>query len=65
MGIATIEVAREASSIVLMDDNFALIVKATMWGRAVNDAVKQFLQVKSVLSYSQTPLILCVVSNHR
>jgi P-type Ca2+ transporter type 2C len=45
MGIAGTEVAREASSIVLMDDDFASIVKAIMWGRCVNDAVKKFLQV--------------------
>lgn len=45
MGISGTEVAREASSIVLMDDNFASIVKAIMWGRAVNDAVSKFLQV--------------------
>lgn len=48
MGIAGTEVAREASSIVLMDDNFSSIVKAIMWGRAVNDAVKKFLQVCSI-----------------
>lgn len=45
MGIAGTEVAKEASSIILMDDNFRSIVKALMWGRAVNDAVKKFLQV--------------------
>lgn len=45
MGIAGTEVAKEASAIILMDDNFASIVKALMWGRAVNDAVKKFLQV--------------------
>lgn len=45
MGIAGTEVAKEASSIILMDDNFSSIVKAIMWGRAVNDAVKKFLQV--------------------
>jgi Ca2+-transporting ATPase len=45
MGIAGTEVAKEASSIILMDDNFASIVKAIMWGRCVNDAVKKFLQV--------------------
>jgi Ca2+-transporting ATPase len=45
MGIAGTDVAKEASSIVLMDDNFSSIVKAIMWGRAVNDAVKKFLQV--------------------
>jgi P-type Ca2+ transporter type 2C len=45
MGIAGTEVAKEASDIILMDDNFASIVKALLWGRAVNDAVKKFLQV--------------------
>ena len=44
MGIAGTEVAKEASDIILMDDNFASIVKAIMWGRSVNDAVKKFLQ---------------------
>jgi Ca2+-transporting ATPase len=45
MGISGTEIAREASSIVLLDDNFSSIVKAIMWGRAVSDAVKKFLQV--------------------
>lgn len=45
MGIAGTEVAKEASAIILMDDNFASIVKAIMWGRAVNDSVQKFLQV--------------------
>ena len=45
MGIAGTEVAKEAAAIILMDDNFASIVKGISWGRAVNDAVKKFLQV--------------------
>jgi Ca2+-transporting ATPase len=45
MGISGTEVAKEASSIILMDDNFSSICKALEWGRAVNDAVKKFLQV--------------------
>jgi Ca2+-transporting ATPase len=45
MGISGTEVAKEASSIILMDDNFASIITALMWGRAVNDAVQKFLQV--------------------
>lgn len=45
MGISGTEVAKEASAIVLMDDNFASILTALMWGRAVNDAVNKFLQV--------------------
>lgn len=47
MGLCGTEVAKEASDIVLMDDNFSSIVNAVMWGRAVNDAVRKFLQVGS------------------
>lgn len=53
MGISGTEVAREASSIILMDDNFTSIVKAIMWGRAVNDAVKKFLQVSLNCRYQE------------
>ncbi|RDL35879.1 Calcium-transporting ATPase [Venustampulla echinocandica] len=60
MGISGTEVAREASSIVLMDDNFASIVKSIMWGRAVNDAVKQFLQFQ--ITVTITSVILTAVS---
>lgn len=45
MGIQGTEVAKEAASIILLDDNFASIVKAVSWGRTVNDAVKKFCQV--------------------
>jgi Ca2+-transporting ATPase len=45
MGIAGTEVAKEASSIILLDDNFKSIITALAWGRAVNDAVSKFLQV--------------------
>jgi Ca2+-transporting ATPase len=45
MGIAGTEVAKEASSIILLDDNFKSIITAIAWGRAVNDAVAKFLQV--------------------
>ena len=44
MGIAGTEVAKEASDIILMDDNFASIVKAVIWGRSVYDSVRKFLQ---------------------
>ncbi|KAG2196901.1 hypothetical protein INT47_005125 [Mucor saturninus] len=43
MGIAGTEVAKEASDIILMDDNFNSILKALLWGRAVNDGVRKFL----------------------
>ncbi|RBR09634.1 uncharacterized protein FIESC28_09746 [Fusarium coffeatum] len=44
MGITGTEVAKEASDIILMDDNFSSIVVALGWGRAINDSVKKFLQ---------------------
>lgn len=46
MDLSGTEVAKEASAIVLMDDNFASIVKAISWGRDVNDATKKFLQFR-------------------
>jgi Ca2+-transporting ATPase len=52
MGLTGTDVARQASSIILMTDNFASIVKAIMWGRAVNDSVKKFLQVRISVSLS-------------
>lgn len=47
MGMQGTEVAKEAASIILLDDNFASIVKALGWGRTVNDAVKKFIQVSA------------------
>lgn len=60
MGIAGTEVAKEASDIILMDDNFASIVKAISWGRTVNDAVKKFLQFQ--LTVNITAVLLTFIS---
>lgn len=60
MGIAGTEVAKEASAIILMDDNFSSIVKAMMWGRSVNDAVSKFLQFQ--ITVNITAVILAFVS---
>ncbi|KAF1964015.1 calcium transporting P-type ATPase-like protein [Bimuria novae-zelandiae CBS 107.79] len=60
MGIAGTEVAKEASAIILMDDNFASIVKALLWGRAVNDAVKKFLQFQ--ITVNITAVLLTFIS---
>lgn len=60
MGIAGTEVAKEASDIILMDDNFASIIKALMWGRAVNDAVQKFLQFQ--ITVNITAVLLAFVS---
>lgn len=60
MGIAGTEVAKEASDIILMDDNFTSIVKAIMWGRCVNDAVRKFLQFQ--ISTNVTAVVITFVS---
>eukprot|EP01121_Diplochlamys_sp_Union-15-3_P013197 TRINITY_DN4057_c0_g1_i5.p1 TRINITY_DN4057_c0_g1~~TRINITY_DN4057_c0_g1_i5.p1 ORF type:complete len:646 (-),score=121.13 TRINITY_DN4057_c0_g1_i5:46-1914(-) len=44
MGIAGTEVAQMASDIIILDDNFASIVKSVLWGRTVFDNIKKFLQ---------------------
>ncbi|XP_031563488.1 plasma membrane calcium-transporting ATPase 4-like isoform X2 [Actinia tenebrosa] len=44
MGIAGTDVAKEASDIILTDDNFRSIVMAVMWGRNVYDSISKFLQ---------------------
>jgi Ca2+ transporting ATPase len=43
MGITGTEVAKDAADIILMDDNFASIVKACMWGRNIYDNIRKFL----------------------
>lgn len=44
MGIAGTDIAKNASDIVLLDDNFRSIVRAMLWGRNVFDCIRKFLQ---------------------
>jgi Ca2+-transporting ATPase len=60
MGITGTEVAKEASDIILMDDNFSSIVSALAWGRAINDAVRKFLQFQ--ITVNITAVVLTFVS---
>ncbi|KAI1129012.1 calcium-translocating P-type ATPase [Nemania abortiva] len=60
MGVCGTEVAKEASEIVLMDDNFASILTALKWGRAVNDAVQKFLQFQVTVNI--TAVLVAFVS---
>ena len=59
MGISGTEVAKEASDIILMDDNFSSIVKAIMWGRCVKDSVRKFLQFQ--ISAKVTAVVITFV----
>jgi len=44
MNIAGTDVAKNASDIVILDDNFASIVTAIVWGRNIYDSIRKFLQ---------------------
>ncbi|KAH6575095.1 calcium-translocating P-type ATPase, PMCA-type [Batrachochytrium salamandrivorans] len=58
MGIAGTDVAKEASDIVLMDDNFASLVKAVIWGRSVYDSIRKFLQFQLTVNVSAVSLTI-------
>ncbi|GAB1218446.1 hypothetical protein ATERTT37_007700 [Aspergillus terreus] len=60
MGMSGTDVAREASSIVLLDDNFKSIITAIAWGRSVNDAVAKFLQFQ--ITVNITAVLITVVT---
>ncbi|RCK54815.1 Calcium-transporting ATPase 2 [Candida viswanathii] len=60
MGIAGTEVAREASDIILMTDDFTDIVQAIKWGRTVSTSIKKFIQFQ--LTVNITACVLTFVS---
>ncbi|CCF58932.1 hypothetical protein KAFR_0F03360 [Kazachstania africana CBS 2517] len=60
MGISGTEVAREASDIVLMTDDFSAIVNAIKWGRCVSISIKKFIQFQLIVNV--TAVILTFVS---
>ncbi|KAL1551848.1 Calcium-transporting ATPase 9, plasma membrane-type [Salvia divinorum] len=44
MGIQGTEVAKENSDIIILDDNFASVVKVVRWGRSVYANIQKFIQ---------------------
>lgn len=44
MGIQGTEVAKESSDIIIMDDNFASVVRVVRWGRSVFLNIQKFIQ---------------------
>jgi magnesium-transporting ATPase (P-type) len=54
MGIQGTGVAKQASDIIIMDDNFASIVKSVMWGRNVRENIQKFLQFQLTVNVVRT-----------
>ncbi|KAL3852970.1 hypothetical protein ACJMK2_016573 [Sinanodonta woodiana] len=66
MGISGTDVAKEASDIILTDDNFTSIVKAVMWGRNVYDSIAKFLQFQltvNVVAVTVAFIGACVIDD--
>jgi len=52
MKLTGTRVAQDAADILLLDDNFASVVKACMWGRNVYDSIAKFLQFQLTVNIS-------------
>lgn len=52
MGLKGTDVAKEASDIVLTDDNFGSIVRAVHWGRTLYENLQKFLQFQLTVNLS-------------
>jgi Ca2+ transporting ATPase len=52
MGVAGTQIAKDASDIILLDDNFASIVTAAKWGRNVYASIQKFLQFQLTVNIS-------------
>ena len=57
MGIAGTDVAKEASDIIIMDDNFKSIVSSVRWGRNVYEGVRKFLQFQLTVNIAGLMLV--------
>lgn len=57
MGGAGTDVARSASDIILLDDNFASIIHALKWGRNIFDNVRKFMQFQLTVNVSAIFLV--------
>ncbi len=60
MGLRGTDVAKEASDIVLVDDNFGSIVRAVHWGRTLYENIQKFLQFQ--LSINLSALTIAFIS---
>jgi Ca2+-transporting ATPase len=65
MGITGTEIAKEASDIILMTDDFSSIVHALLWGRAINDAVRRFLQFQITVNITAVAIVFITACTAR
>ncbi|TBU12177.1 calcium-translocating P-type ATPase [Hamiltosporidium tvaerminnensis] len=61
MGISGTDIAKEASSIILLDDDFSSLIKTVAWGRCINNSVRKFIQFQ--LTVTITTIGVAIVSS--
>ncbi|XP_010048692.2 calcium-transporting ATPase 8, plasma membrane-type [Eucalyptus grandis] len=66
MGIQGTEVAKESSDIIILDDNFASVVKVVRWGRSVYANIQKFIQFQLTITFAAVAInvIAAVSSGH-
>ncbi|MHB8627604.1 MAG: calcium-translocating P-type ATPase, PMCA-type [Aggregatilineales bacterium] len=57
MGIRGTDIAKQASDIVLLDDNFRSLVRAVHWGRALFENIQKFIQFQLTINLSALAII--------
>jgi len=62
MGSGT-EVAKQASKMVILDDNLASLAKAVLWGRSIRENVRKFLAFQLTINVSAGLFTLIMVSS--
>ncbi|KAF8035514.1 hypothetical protein BT93_C1516 [Corymbia citriodora subsp. variegata] len=64
MGIQGTEVAKESSDIIILDDNFASVVKVVRWGRSVYTNIQKFIQFQLTITFTAVAInVIAAVSS--
>lgn len=58
MGLSGVEAAKDAADIIILDDNFTSIFRATQWGRNILDNIRKFIQFQLTVNIVIVTLVL-------